>query len=141
MFEEWLDDFDPPSHRKYDPPKPVLVDLAAALLTKPSGPFGRDKIPLRVKAGGLDLTGTYLGDCTPQRGSMTGRGSVMDRVWRWPVDGSSTIAPPQTKVSGNLKAGPPESGLSAASVDDREIGTPRQLANSTRSVVAPDVGK
>src|SRR5689334_22781957 len=54
MFEQWEDSFTPSLRRKVDPPRPVLVDLSIAIPTTQST-FRRDKLPLRVKSGGLHL--------------------------------------------------------------------------------------
>jgi hypothetical protein len=61
MFEDWRDPFDPPLRRVVDPPAPVLVDLATAIPTGADGPFGRNRIAMRIKAGGLVLTGQTPG--------------------------------------------------------------------------------
>jgi len=60
MFEDWPDNFDPPSYMEVDPPSPVTVDLAAAIPTA-ARVFRRDQLPLRIKSGGLDLTGRIPG--------------------------------------------------------------------------------
>ncbi|MFF4027031.1 hypothetical protein ACFYY5_29700 [Nocardia elegans] len=54
MFEEWPDSMQPSLRRVVDPPRPVMVDLNLAIPTQQAS-FGRNKLPLRVKAGGLNL--------------------------------------------------------------------------------------
>ncbi|MFG3524899.1 hypothetical protein ACGF5S_31900 [Nocardia nova] len=61
MFEDWPDTFTPSLRREVDPPQPVLVDLAKAIPSSGNRPFGRNHIPMRVKAGGLVLTGKTPG--------------------------------------------------------------------------------
>ncbi|WP_280255473.1 hypothetical protein [Nocardia wallacei] len=61
MFEDWIDPFDPPLRRVVDPPAPVLVDLATAIPTGNDRPFGRNRIAMRIKAGGLVVTGQTPG--------------------------------------------------------------------------------
>lgn len=60
MFEDWPEEFDPPSRRIVDPPTPVAVDLGQAF-PNDAPTFRRDQITMRVKAGGLDLTATVPG--------------------------------------------------------------------------------
>ncbi|MEV6070037.1 hypothetical protein AB0L82_26125 [Nocardia sp. NPDC052001] len=60
MFERWPDEFEPPLRRVVDPPTPVTVDLAAAIPTHP-GNASANALPMRVRAGGLDMTGTAPG--------------------------------------------------------------------------------
>ncbi|MGW5520026.1 hypothetical protein [Nocardia africana] len=55
MFEEWPDSMQPSLRRVVDPPRPVMVDLNLAIPTRQAS-FGRNKLPLRVKAGGLKLS-------------------------------------------------------------------------------------
>ncbi|WP_405140418.1 hypothetical protein [Nocardia sp. NBC_01388] len=59
MFEYWSDGFTAAQRRVVDPPAPVLIDLSVALAT--NGPFRRDAVSLRIKAGALDLTHTVPG--------------------------------------------------------------------------------
>ena len=54
MFEDWPSTFSPSLRRVVDPPQPVIVDLSVAIPTQ-RRTFGQDKLPLRVKAGGLNL--------------------------------------------------------------------------------------
>lgn len=61
MFEDWPDTFTPSLRREVSPPLPVLIDLAKAFPIGSGRPFGRNKIPMRVKAGGLSLTGQVPG--------------------------------------------------------------------------------
>lgn len=61
MFEDWPDRFTPPLRREVNPPQPVLVDLAKAIPISHRGPFGRNRLPMRVTAGGLILTGQTPG--------------------------------------------------------------------------------
>ncbi|MGN2642238.1 hypothetical protein ACTD5D_39945 [Nocardia takedensis] len=58
MFEEWTDRFDPPSYRVVDPPQRVVVDLGQLIMV-PEGFAG--EVPLRVRSGGLSLTGSTPG--------------------------------------------------------------------------------
>ncbi|MFB7722321.1 hypothetical protein [Nocardia sp. NPDC056100] len=60
MFEQWPADFEPPLRRVVDPPTPVTVDLAAAIPTHPAN-LSANKLPLKVRAGGLDVTGNAPG--------------------------------------------------------------------------------
>lgn len=53
MFEDWPAMFDPPARREVDPPQPVTVNLARAVARTPAK-LGNG-VPLRVRAGGLDL--------------------------------------------------------------------------------------
>ncbi|BCK56201.1 hypothetical protein [Nocardia wallacei] len=53
MFETWPDEFTPSLRRVVDPPMPVLVDLSKAIPTVAPNGFGRDRVPMRVKVGGL----------------------------------------------------------------------------------------
>jgi hypothetical protein len=59
VFEYWADEFSAPLRRVVDPPAPVLVDLATAIPT--DGPFRRDTLSLRIKAGGLNVAATVPG--------------------------------------------------------------------------------
>ncbi|MQY28757.1 hypothetical protein [Nocardia aurantia] len=61
MFETWPEIFSPSMRRVVDPPVPVLVELGVAIARTPGGRFGRDTLPMRVKAGGLDLSRTVPG--------------------------------------------------------------------------------
>ncbi|MCX4095882.1 hypothetical protein [Nocardia sp. alder85J] len=61
MFDCWADIFSPSMRRVVEPPEPVLVELSLAIPHSPGGRFGRDTLPMRVKAGGLDLTRTVPG--------------------------------------------------------------------------------
>ncbi|WP_280316607.1 hypothetical protein [Nocardia wallacei] len=61
MFETWPDEFTPSLRRVVDPPMPVLVDLSKAIPTVAPNGFGRDRVPMRVKVGGLNLTATVPG--------------------------------------------------------------------------------
>lgn len=60
MFEDWPDEFSPSLRRAVAPPTPVVVNLGTAIPTDASG-FGRNKIAMRVKAGGLKLTDNVPG--------------------------------------------------------------------------------
>lgn len=60
MFDSWPDQFTPPLRSVVDPPRPVIVDLAVALPTRPEV-FGLDAVPLRVKSGGLRVVGSVPG--------------------------------------------------------------------------------
>lgn len=53
--------FSPSLHRTVTTPAPVVVDLSKAIPTRQPNGFGRDKIAMKVKAGGLDLTGRVPG--------------------------------------------------------------------------------
>ncbi|MFF0613831.1 hypothetical protein ACFYUD_34725 [Nocardia tengchongensis] len=59
VFECWDSEFAAAQRRVVDPPTPVLVDLSVAVPT--SGPFRRDSVSLRIKAGALDLSRTVPG--------------------------------------------------------------------------------
>ncbi|WP_233434637.1 hypothetical protein [Nocardia yamanashiensis] len=59
MFEKWPEQFTPSMRRPVDPPLAVLVDLGVAIPT--DGVFRRDHLPMRVKAGGLNLSGRVSG--------------------------------------------------------------------------------
>ncbi|MET9031156.1 hypothetical protein ABZW96_37025 [Nocardia sp. NPDC004168] len=48
MFEEWADQFDPPSYHVIDPPRRVMIDLGQFILAPES--FARG-VPLRVRNG------------------------------------------------------------------------------------------
>lgn len=61
MFDDWPDEFQPSMRRRVDPPTPVWVDLAAAIPTQQAS-FGRNQLPLRVKAGGLKLSDSVPGE-------------------------------------------------------------------------------
>lgn len=61
MFEEWPQEFSPPLRRTVTPPVPVVVDLSQAMPTRQPNGWGRDKIAIKVKLGGLDLTGNVPG--------------------------------------------------------------------------------
>ncbi|WP_280273420.1 hypothetical protein [Nocardia wallacei] len=61
MFEDWPEQFTPPLRRAVDPPQPVLIDLGQAIPTQAPNGFGRNKVAMRIKAGGLNLTGTVPG--------------------------------------------------------------------------------
>ncbi|MCX4097912.1 hypothetical protein, partial [Nocardia sp. alder85J] len=61
MFEDWPDAFQPSPRRVIDPPRPVMVHLPTLLPANAPRGFGQDKILMRVKAGGLDLTCTVPG--------------------------------------------------------------------------------
>lgn len=56
MFEDWPGQFSPPLRRTVIPPVPVVVELGKAIPTRQPTGFGRDKIAMKVKVGGLDLT-------------------------------------------------------------------------------------
>ncbi|WP_406237548.1 hypothetical protein [Nocardia sp. NBC_01009] len=60
MFDEWQDEFDPPSYRVVDPPMRVVVDLGR-LISMPDAVFNASSVPLRVKNGGLELAGNAPG--------------------------------------------------------------------------------
>lgn len=60
MFEDWPDEQPPPPRRVIDPPAPVLVDLGLAILGDRNG-FGMNGVPLRVRAGGLVVSGRVPG--------------------------------------------------------------------------------
>ncbi|MFE5290304.1 hypothetical protein ACFRAQ_35590 [Nocardia sp. NPDC056611] len=59
MFEHWPD-ATPSLRREVTPPRPVLIDLGTAIPTH-SPAFGANETPLRVRAGGLELTGQVPG--------------------------------------------------------------------------------
>ncbi|WP_216903486.1 hypothetical protein [Nocardia alni] len=61
MFEHWPEEFSPPLRRVVTPTTPVVVDLGKAMPTQPPNGFGRDKITMKVKLGGLNLTGDVPG--------------------------------------------------------------------------------
>lgn len=54
MFDNWPVDFSPAPWRVVDPPRRVLVAANVAIPTKPKY-FGVDKLPMRVRLGGLRL--------------------------------------------------------------------------------------
>ncbi|GAB4590267.1 hypothetical protein [Nocardia sp. IFM 10818] len=60
MFEKWPEQFTPSLRRAVDPPVAVLVDLGVAIPTD-GHVFRRDELPMRVKAGGLSLSGLVPG--------------------------------------------------------------------------------
>lgn len=59
MFEYWSDEFSSSLRRVVDPPLPVLVDLGVAFPTQ--GTFRKEGVSLRVKAGGLLISGAVPG--------------------------------------------------------------------------------
>ncbi|WP_280381390.1 hypothetical protein [Nocardia wallacei] len=61
MFSSWEHVFDPPLWRMEDPPKKIAIDLGLAIPTTAPFGFGKDKVPMRIKAGGLKLTGQVPG--------------------------------------------------------------------------------
>ncbi|MFE2994057.1 hypothetical protein ACFXG4_03445 [Nocardia sp. NPDC059246] len=60
MFEHWPDELVPSLRREVHPPTPVTIDLGAAIPTDGTK-FGANELPLRVRAGGLELTGRVAG--------------------------------------------------------------------------------
>lgn len=52
MFEQWINEMEPPTHLVVDPPLPVLVDLTQAM-RNPDDAFRCDKVSMRVKAEGI----------------------------------------------------------------------------------------
>ena len=62
MFEEWptSEVLGPPFRMVVDPPEPVTVDLDIAIPSTAPG-FGGSRMPLRVTAGGLVLSGRIPG--------------------------------------------------------------------------------
>ncbi|WP_051183012.1 hypothetical protein [Nocardia vinacea] len=59
MFEDWPEE-QPSPRRVVDPPKPVTVDLGLAIPGDGNG-FGVNGVPLRVRAGGLVVSGRVPG--------------------------------------------------------------------------------
>ncbi|RMI27934.1 hypothetical protein [Nocardia stercoris] len=60
MFEHWPDEVAPTLRREVSPPTPVVVDLALAIPSG-TGSFRRDGIPLRIRSGGLNVSGRVPG--------------------------------------------------------------------------------
>ncbi|WP_245552206.1 hypothetical protein [Nocardia aobensis] len=56
MFEDWPEEFSPSLRRTVVPAAPVVVHLGQAITTDTPTGFGRNKITMKVKAGGLRLT-------------------------------------------------------------------------------------
>lgn len=94
MFEYWTGEFSAPLKRVVDPPRHVLIDLSAAIPT--NGPFRADRVSLRSKNCGLDVTatvpglllawaratdGTWLGLCCFAIRTGNQRGRVETRQW------------------------------------------------------------
>lgn len=63
MFDDWLERFTPPLRRVVDPPRAVLVDLGQAIPTHAPNGFGRNEVAMRIKAGGLNISGTVPAYC------------------------------------------------------------------------------
>lgn len=61
MFDEWPDQFTPSLRRVVDPPRPILIDLPQAIPTSSPAGFGRNRVAMGTRAGGLDLTATVPG--------------------------------------------------------------------------------
>lgn len=60
MFDDWPDSFEPTARRVVDPPVAVTVDLGLAIPTAGSK-FGANELPMRVRAGGLRVSGQVPG--------------------------------------------------------------------------------
>lgn len=72
-FEDWPESFTPAMRIVVDPPRPVIVDLAAVIQTRPAH-FRADAVPMKVRFGGLRLA-----DTTPGRLHAWAR--VSDGTW------------------------------------------------------------
>ncbi len=93
--QQWVESFPlTPSYREVCPPRPVIVDLGQALAR--DSPSLRAVLPLRVTAGGAQLTGccpgvlhawlrvntgVWLGECTFNVHSGNRRSSLVLRQW------------------------------------------------------------
>lgn len=95
MFDRWPDQFSPSQRRVVDPPRPVIVDVASAIPTRPLQ-FGFRGVLMRIRMGGLRLDyrtpgmlhawaqvydGSWLGLCTFTLETGNGIGQLPVKQW------------------------------------------------------------